>query len=115
MNDYRKNMRSVHKETKWTMFKFLPLFIGFLIIMSVVGFTLNTLGYLGSTIVERKVFENSYQRSESIKSRIAQDEAVLAEIESQLQNPDLDKNTRFNLEAQARATRIRLSTTRGMK
>ena len=73
-----------------------------------VGFTLNSLGYLGKTVVERKVFEQSYQRSEGIKAQIATDEAVLAEIERKLANPNLDETTRTNLEAQATAARVRI-------
>jgi len=33
----------------------------------------------------------------------------LVEIEAQLKNPNLDENTRFNLEAQARAARVRIN------
>jgi hypothetical protein len=59
--------------------------------------------------VERKVFENSYQRTESIKASITTDEAALAEIQMNLQNANLDADTRTNLEAQASAIRIRLN------
>ena len=67
------------------------------------------------TIIERKVYEESYQRSESLKARIAADEAVLAEIEVQLSNLELDSETRINLEAQARAARVRIATANKMR
>jgi len=78
------------------------------ILLSGLGFVLNSCGVFGSTIVERKVFENSYQRTESLKSRIAIDEATLAEINIKLQNPNLDEDIRWNLKAQAAAARIRI-------
>lgn len=78
--------------------------------IGLLGFALSSLGLFGRTVVERKVFENSYQRTESLKARIANDQAVLAEIQSKLSDPNLDKDTRRNLEAQASAARIRIET-----
>lgn len=71
------------------------------------------MGLIGGTVVERKVFENSFQHSEALNSQIATDEAVVAEIERKLINPNLDADTKHNLEAQAAAARIRISTARG--
>lgn len=82
------------------------------------GVALSIMNYAGvfvGTVVERKVFENSYQRSESLKSRIAIDEATITEIDRKLMNPDLDKNTRYNLEAQRSAATLRINTAKGMK
>lgn len=76
---------------------------------------LSGLSYVGiftRTVVERKVFEQSYQRSEALKSQIATDEATIAEIEGKLKNPNLNDNTRYNLKAQLSAARIRISTAR---
>lgn len=112
MNDYRDSAREVHREARWTFWKFLPLFITGIVVLALLGFALNSLGLLGRTVVERKVFENSYQRSEGLKTQIATDEATLAEIQRQLDNPNLNDNTRHNLEAQARAARIRIQTAR---
>ena len=88
------------------------IILGVVVIMtlSIAAVGARYFGLWGDTYVERKVFEGSYQRSESIKSRIATDEAVLVEIEAQLQNQSLDANTRTNLEAQARAARVRIRT-----
>ena len=115
MNEYRKETDAVFREARWTFFRGLPLFMVAIIILSAIGFGLRSLGLFGSTVVKRKVFEHSYQRSEGLKARIATDEAVLAEIERKLTNPNLDSNTRANLEAQASAARIRIATARRMQ
>ena len=112
MNEYRNEARQVAKESAWTFWRFLPLFLVVVAILSAVGFGTRSLGLWGGTIVERRVFEESYQRSEALKSQIATDKAVIAEITGKLQNPNLDENPRFNLNAQASAARIRISTAR---
>ena len=96
------------KVFRWTFWKIFATFLTAIVILSAVGFGLNSMGVFGRTVVERKVFENSYQRTEAIKSQIATDEAVLAEIQVKLRNPNLDPDTRHNLEAQATAARIRI-------
>lgn len=113
MEEYRETASTVATESRWTFFRFLPLFVGVVVILSLVGFGLRSMGLLGNTIVEREVFEASYQRSESIKAQIAMEEANLAEISRQLSNPNLDDNTRYNLEAQAAAARVRIATAQG--
>lgn len=77
------------------------------------GLILTLLGYAGvftQTVVERKVFEESFQYSEARKSEIATYEAQLAEINSQLADPALDENTRRSLTAQKSAISVRLNT-----
>lgn len=113
MNQYRDDMRQVSREAHWTFWKFLPLFLTVVIVLGLIGFGMNSLGLFGRAVVERKVFENSYQRTESIKAQIATDEATLAEIDRKLRNPSLDANTRSNLEAQATAARVRIAAARG--
>ena len=115
MSEYRDTARSVHSEARWTFWKFIPLFLGAVAILFVVFFWLRSIGLIGSTVVEREVFERSYQRSEALKARIATDEAVLTEIKRKLSNVNLDVNTRHNLEAQASAARVRISTTQGIQ
>lgn len=110
--NYREEVREFTKEGRWTFFKVLPFFLIFVTTLGGIGFGLKSLGIIGSTAVEREVFEQSYQRSASLKSQLATDQSVLLEIERKLSNPNLDKNTRFNLEAQASATRIRIETTK---
>jgi hypothetical protein len=85
------------------------------VLLTAIGLGTRYFGLWGETRIERKVFEESYQRSEGLKAQIANDEAVLAEINAQLENPELDTTTRANLEAQARATRIRLRTARAQQ
>jgi len=109
---YREEASTVHTEARWTFWKFLPLFVVIVVILAGFGFGLKSLGIFGSTVVERKVFENSYQRSEALISQIAVGEAQLVEIEGQLRNPNLDENTRFNLQAQKSAINVRLTTAR---
>jgi len=87
----------------------------FLLLIAISGvalFMLNSMGLVGKTIIERKVFENSFQYSEARKSEIALFEAQLAEIDRKLMSRDLDENTRVNLEAQAASVRIHLSVAR---
>lgn len=112
MSEYRNEVNQIATESRWTFFRFLPLILAVIVIFSLVGFTLKSLGLIGGTFVERKVFEQSYQRSEALKSQIATDEAVLAEVQRKLMNPSLDENTRYNLEAQAAAARVRITATR---
>ena len=112
MSDYRNEAGRAARDARWTFWRFLPLFVAIIVIISLLGFALNSAGLLGRTVVQRKVFENSYQRSEALKAQIAMDEAVLVEIEGKLRNPNLNENTRFNLEAQASAARVRIETVR---
>jgi hypothetical protein len=110
---YRDDAREIHKEARWTLWKFLPMFLGVIVLLTLLGFGFRSMGLWGGTVVERKVFEASYQRSEAIKSQIATDEAVLAEIQVQLSNPNLDPSTKTNLQAQAAAARVRIAATKG--
>ena len=59
---YRDEMNEVAKETSWTSWRFLPIFIVSVVILTALGFGLRSLGLWGGTVVERKVFENSYLR-----------------------------------------------------
>lgn len=90
------------------------LWILLLIVVSFpVLFGMRSCGLIGGTILERKVFENSYQYTEARKTEMLTYQAQLAEIEGKLLNPDLDPSTRTNLEAQASAIRIQLNVVQG--
>jgi len=112
MNDYRQEVVTGLKEARWTFFKGMPLLLMIVFFLAVLGFGLNSLGLFGRTVVERKVFENSFQYSEARKSEIATFEAQLSEINRKLSGDSIDLATRTNLEAHASALRIQLSVAR---
>lgn len=75
-------------------------------------FALNAMGLIGGTIVEREVFEQSFQYSEARDTAIATYQAQLAEIEAQLRRSDISEATRANLQAQAARLRVQIQTER---
>lgn len=80
-----------------------------LVVVTVLVFTgLSYAGIIGRTVVEREVFDESYQKVAGDEQRIATFEAQKAEIEGRLNNPELDETTRANLEAQLSAINIQL-------
>lgn len=95
--------------TKWWMW---VLMLGIPTIMLLM--LMSYMGVFTSTVVERKVFEESYQRSEGLKSQIATYEAQLAEIETQLAGAELSPRTRADLEAQRAAIRVQLRAARAL-
>jgi hypothetical protein len=108
----RDEINEAVKDGRYVFWKVFVTLVIASVILTGIGFVLNSLGVFGRTVVERKVFENSYQRSEAINTQIATDEANLAELERKLANPNLDEDTRANLEAQASAARVRLAAAR---
>ena len=85
-----------------------------LLALSVIVFSiLGMLGKLGGTFMERKVFEQSYQRSEGLKSRIATYQAQLASINSQLLTATVD--TKNQLLSQKAMLEIQIAQTQGMR
>ena len=72
------------------------LFVTTFVILTVVSY----LGLFTSTVVERKVFENSFQYSEARKTEILTFESQLAQIEVQLKSPSISDATRVDLESQ---------------
>lgn len=92
------------------------IFILGLVIVSVV--ILGALGYAGKftgTVVERKVFEQSYQRSESYKERIATLEASLVELRAREQQPNLSDNTKAEIATQISAITAQLNAARSQQ
>lgn len=106
---YRDEARQVAKDSHWTFWRFLPVFLVAVVVLSAVGFGLNSLGLFGRTVVEREIFEHSYQKQAGLKAEISTYEATLAEIGRKLENRNLDANTRSNLEAQSSAIRIKMA------
>lgn len=67
---------------------------------------LRYVGILGKTVVERKVFENSYQKSESDKTASTVYTAELAMLRRKLNNPEISAATRNEIQAQIDAILI---------
>ena len=84
-------------------------------VIAIFFFFLSSAGMLGRTFVERKVFEQSYQRSAALDSQIATFEAQLAEIENQLRNHNMDEGARNNLEDQAAGLRVQISSAKAQQ
>lgn len=82
------------------------LLLGLVLMTAPFLFALNSAGLLGSTFVERKVLENSYQYQSAMEDRNSMIGSQLAEIEALLENKDLDQQRRESLEAKARALRM---------
>ena len=85
------------------------IWITFLFIFSFVALgAMNYLGIVGQTIVEREVFEQSYQYSEARRAEIATYEAQLAELEILLK-AESDAQAAENTKAQMAAIRVRIA------
>jgi hypothetical protein len=108
---YRDDVREGVRETRWTFGQILPTFLLIVVTLGGVGFALNSLGLIGGTIVERKVFENSYQRSEALKSEIAQQQAIISVLERQLSSASAEEAAL--LKTKILAAEIRLATAKG--
>jgi hypothetical protein len=110
MNNYREDVRHLKTETSWTFWKILPLFIVMLVVLSGIGFALNSAGLIGSTVVERVVFEQSFQYKTGMAQRGAILEANIAEIDMLLaRNPENSTdliNQKSVLRSQLRAITI---------
>ena len=81
------------------------------IIFGIIIVTLMIIGFLrtGSTVIERKVFENSFQYHEGKKEAISTYRAQLAEIEIMLRSRNISARQRNELESQASGIRIMLA------
>ncbi len=71
-----------------------------LIVTGIIGTGLKYAGIIGTTVVERVVFENSYQKSEADKTARTVYSAQLAQLRGKLNNPNLDSGTRAEIQAQ---------------
>ena len=82
-----------------------------LVVTVVVLAGLNYAGVIGQTIVERKVFENSYQKHEADKTAVTVYAAQLAQLRAKFNNPSLTESARVEILAQIDAIMI-LKTTK---
>ena len=94
-------------------FKIFAFALVFFTLTYVVLSMFGVVGKIGSTVVERKVFENSYQRSEGLKEREATYQAQLAQINS-LINSSSNENV-DDLKAQRAMLQTQLRTVQGIK
>lgn len=103
MSDFH-NMREERREARrWWFWG-----IGLIAAAAIIFTTLNYAGVFGGTVVERVVFEESYQRSAGLERQIATYNAQIAELEGQLINPNLDDAAKANINSQLAALRIQL-------
>ena len=109
-NDYRGEVSGIAKETSWTFWRFLPIFVVAVIVLSVIFFGLRSVGLIGSTAVEREVFKQSFQYKEGMQQRASILEANIAEIDVLLRSNPENKQDLINqksiLRAQLRAITI---------
>lgn len=112
MKDYSKEVDKSVDDSMKILIWFIPIIVS-IIVFYALFFGLGSFGKLGSTMVERKVFEQSYQRNEALNSALSTFQAQLTEIDKQLLNPNLDPNTKYNLEAQRSAINVRINATKG--
>ena len=90
---------------KWWLWIFLLITIAIIILG-----TLNYIGLVGKTFIERKVFEQSYQKQEADKTAITTYRAQLAILRARLNNITLDENAKAEIRAQIDALTILKST-----
>ena len=86
------------------------LYVLALIVISVGILTFTgAFGKVFTTAVERKVFEESYQKQAGDSARLNAYRAQLAQIDVQLSNPELDNNTRMDLKSQQAMLRVQIN------
>ena len=93
---YREEAREIRKEAHWRFWKFLPILILFIVILSAFFFGLRSLGLIGSTVVERIVFEQSFQYKTGMAQRGAILEANIVEIDILLNSNPENKQDLIN-------------------
>ncbi|MCD6435997.1 MAG: hypothetical protein J7L15_06370 [Clostridiales bacterium] len=86
--------------------------LGLLMLSIIILNSLGMLSKFGSVFVERKVFEQSYQRSEGLKTQMITWQAQLASINSQLLTATAD--TKNQLLSQKAMLEIQIAQTKGL-
>lgn len=102
------------KEEKKIITSWWFYFLGLILITIIVGSFMKYFGMIGKTVVERVVFENSYQRSETMKSREMGYLVQLSQVNSMLAT-ETDPEKINYLKAQEAMLNTQLSLTKGMK
>lgn len=84
----------------------LILFLVLIVVLSATG----VVGRVVNVVVEREVFERSYQYSEGKNAQIATYRAELAKLQEQLNNPNLTEEQILDIHAQLTALEIQIRT-----
>ena len=85
------------------------LLVLLVVMMGIFGAT-GVIGRIVDVVVEREVFERSFQYQEGKSDQIATYRAQIAELEGHLRDEGLDSRARNNINAQLSAIRIQLNT-----
>jgi hypothetical protein len=104
MSRFKEEKKDANSWIRWGLL--------WLILLAVIAFGLNSMGYLGSTIIKREVMVNSHQYHESKKAEVALYEAALDEIQIKLNDSSLSETVRANYEAEAAGIRRQLRAAR---
>lgn len=80
------------------------------IITTIILSVLSYFGMIGQTIVERKVFEQSYQKKEADKDALATYDAQISILRRRLRSQDITEDQRAEIQAQIDALNILKST-----
>lgn len=90
------------------LWKAIGIFILVVVVFAVLSWALG----FGNVIMQRVIFENSFQYQQARDLETETYEAQLAEIDAQLSRTDLDEATRANLEAQRSSIKVLLKASR---
>ena len=88
MSQYREEVNAVLKETKWTLWKILPI----VIVVLAIGLGLKSFGLIGSKMVERQVLVNSHQYIEGMEQRANILKANIVEIDVMISTGQGDRD-----------------------
>lgn len=102
MSAYKKEVTQATKHAYWTIWKVAPI----IIVIAVIGFTLKSVGLIGSKAVERQVMVNSHQYIEGMAQRAAILKANIVEIDVMIAT---GKGNRVELEGQKRILKSQLA------
>jgi hypothetical protein len=87
------------------------VFLVLIVVLSATGI----FGRIVNVVVEREVFERSYQYQEGKNAQIAKYEAEIASLKVKLRSPNLSVTMRSDMEAQLAALEIQLRAARDLQ
>ena len=71
-----------------------------IVLTGIILFGLNSVGLIGKTVVERKVFENSYQKKAADEDAISAYDAQISILKRRLRSTDLSASEKAEIQAQ---------------